>query len=157
MDKIREFMELVKNDPKGKELVEKLGRPKSDTEAINGYLSIAKDLGFSLTEAELVEGLKDLMREQKNKTEEVSERVSLSEEELNNVAGGSGCESTYEDGEWCWFSDKCDLVITGYYTSDYFYEDPDHKGRDSYYDPRDSDVSDNFELGCDSLADWEVY
>ena len=150
MDKVKEFLELVKNDPKGKELAEKLGRPKNDTEAIDGYLRIAKELNFSLTEEELTEGLKNLMRERKTQ----SEKITLDAEDLDNVAGGyhdPKCSDTYEtEGEWCWFTDSCTLFINNYYENSYYYEDPNNKGRDSYFDPQEGDGNNP----CENLAEF---
>jgi len=152
MEKVKEFLETVKSHPRGKELVEELGRPKSDTEMINGYLSIAKELNFSITEEELVEGLKSLMREQKAKSEEASTRVGLSDEELEGVAGGAMCEDTYSEGEWCWATDSCSFIINYYSNADYYYQDPNGEGRDSWADPREGDE----DYVCENLADWDI-
>ena len=152
MDKVKECLELVKNDPKGKELAEKLGRPKNDKETVDGYLSVAKELHFSITEAELVEGLKNLMREQKAQSEKAAEKVGLSEGDLESVAGGVLCSSTYKDGEVCWFSDSCGFVINHYSEGDYYYQDPNNTGRDSYFDAQEGDEG----YECESLADWEI-
>lgn len=154
MDKVKEFLELVKNDPKGKELAEKLGRPKNDTETVEGYLRIAKELNFDINEAELVQGLKNLMREKKAQSDETAERVGLSEEDLENVAGGVLCDSTYNpDGEWCWFSDSCAVIITIYSDGAYYYEEgKTTEGRDSYFDPQEGDP----DYECKNLADWDI-
>ena len=43
-------------------------------------------------------------------------KVALSEDHLENVAGGMemSCESTYEAGEWCWINDSCSFVVSWY-------------------------------------------
>ena len=116
MDKIRELLEAVKKDPKAQELVKGLGTPKNDTEAISGYLSVAESLNFSITEEEIVEGLRAVIQEQKASSESAAAKVSLADSDLESVAGGAeeGCADTYKTGEWCWFTDSCSLIINCY-------------------------------------------
>ena len=43
---VQKFLDMVRNDPKAKELVKALPAPKSDAEAVEGYVKLAKELGF---------------------------------------------------------------------------------------------------------------
>ena len=68
-------------------------------------------------------------------------REALDDEALDAVAGGTeyekqnaACDTTYDKGEWCWFSDSCSVVINyyddsstkkKYYTWDESFEDID--------------------------------
>ncbi|MBR2822533.1 MAG: hypothetical protein IKE24_02470 [Clostridia bacterium] len=54
------------------------------------------------------------------------------------------CDDTYEDGEWCWFTDSCSVVINDYSVK-YTY---DPNPRDSVQDPDPEDAK------CDSMAEW---
>ena len=112
---VQKFLDMVRNDPKAKELVKALPAPKSDAEAVEGYVKLAKDLGFDLTFDEIKAGLKGMEQAQKAQ----SEKVSLGDADLESVAGGAneGCDDTHTDGEWCWFTDSCSYIIT-YYGSD---------------------------------------
>ncbi len=88
--------------------------PKDDQEAVQAYVKIAKELGFDLTADEIITGLKGMEEEQKAK----SEKVLLDESSLEKVAGGAGdprCLDTFDEGEWCWFTDSCAYVVTSYY------------------------------------------
>ena len=109
-------MEAVKNDPNAMEMLKGLGVPKNDAETFDGYLKVAEAIGCDITKDELLDGLKAIMAEQKAASDSVAEKVSLEEEELEKVAGGAGvgCKDTYEEGEWCWYSDSCSLIITSY-------------------------------------------
>ena len=126
---VQKFLDAVRNDPKAKELIKSMPVPKNDAEAAEGYVKIAKELGFDLTADEILAGLKGM--EQAQKAE--SDKVSLDDVDLENVAGGKDerCGSTFEPGEWCWFSDSCDYVIS-YYPSE---------NSKLVYTERESDVS----------------
>ena len=153
MEKIKVFMEAVKNDPAATEAVKALGAPKNDAEAVAGYFKVAEMLNFSITKEEIVEGFRNYMREQKSKSDDVAEKVALAETELDGVAGGAdGCVDTYQDGEWCWFTDSCSLIIS-YYDSGSSgnseqgqpipsaISDSDAFNNDTFYDPSDLDKS----------------
>ena len=103
---------MVRNDPKTKELVKALPAPKSDAEAVEGYVKLAKELGFDLTFDEIKAGLEAA----ENGRKAVSDKVSLDDADLENVAGGAneGCDDTHVPGEWCWFTDSCSYVISYY-------------------------------------------
>ena len=109
---VQKFLDMVRNDPKAKELAKALPAPKSDAEAVEGYVRLAKELGFDLTFDEIKAGLKDLEDGRKA----ASDKVSLDDADLESVAGGAneGCEDTHTPGEWCWFTDSCSVIISYY-------------------------------------------
>ena len=108
---VQKFLNAVRTDPRAKELEEAMAAPKSDKEAIEGYLKLAKDLGFDMTADELIAGLKGLEQNQKAQTD----KIALDTEDLENVAGGNEtCIDTHVEGEWCWFTDSCEHLITNY-------------------------------------------
>ncbi len=118
MDQKEKFLEAILNDPKAKELARSKKAPKNDEESLKSYCEIAKELGFDLKKEEVLQVVVELAKKQRAKTAATAETVKkaeLGEEDLEHVAGGTDpCEDTYESGEWCWFSDSCSLVITGY-------------------------------------------
>ena len=81
---VQKFLNMVRNDPKAQALVKDIPVPKSDQEAAESYVKIAKELGFDLTADELMTGLKDM--EQAQRTQ--SDKVSLDDTALEHVAGG---------------------------------------------------------------------
>ena len=130
------FMEAVKRDPRAKELVRGIKKPENDEEMAESYLSIAGALGFSLTKAEITEGLHTAMQEQKASSEKAAkaiEKARLDEDVLDQVAGGKneGCDDTHTLGEWCWWTDSCFLIITDYGAGTY---DANDMNRDSVLD-----------------------
>ena len=55
-----------------------------------------------------------------------TDKISLEDGDLDKVAGGADgdthpdmYDSSFSEGEWCWFSDSCSYVISDY--SDYLY------------------------------------
>ena len=115
--KVREFLKTLVTDPKARELLKGREEPKDGREAIRQYAEIAKELGISVSQKGLEAFLEAREKLQRKKTEEAGSAVreALSEDSLSSVAGGADiCSSTYESGEWCWVSDSCSAVITGY-------------------------------------------
>ena len=110
---MKDFLDKIKNDPEVKEMIKALPVPKNDEEALAGYQSVAKQLGFDLSKEDVIAALKALAEEQRAKTD----KISLDDEALEHVAGGAGnelCHDTFDEGEWCWFTDSCSYVITDY-------------------------------------------
>ena len=113
MDKVREFLDAVRNDLRAQEMMKAMPAPKNDMEAMESYVKIAKELGFDLTSDEILAGLKGMTQEQKAQTG----KVSLDDADVENVAGGAGdprCADTFDQDEWCWFSDSCSYLISFY-------------------------------------------
>ena len=152
MEEVRKFLEEMKTNPKAKQMIENLVVPRNDKQAIEGYYSVAKALNYSFSPEELTEGLIDVAKEKKEKTKEAANQVkqSVSEEDLDQVAGGQllSCESTADPGEWCWLSDYCDVIVTDYDSNSY---DP-AGARDSFWDAKPGDD----DYVCENLAEWEI-
>ena len=130
------FLAQMKNDPRAKELLKALPAPKSEEEALAGYQSVAKQLGFDLSQNEIQAALKAMAQEQKEKTD----KDAMEDADLESVAGGGQderCSSTFDRGEWCWFSDSCSYVISHY--------DDVSKNQDDYVDPFQGDVDDGID------------
>ena len=136
------FLAQMKNDPRAKELLKALPAPKSEEEALAGYQSVAKQLGFDLSQNEIQAALKAMAQEQKEKTD----KVAMEDADLESVAGGGQderCSSTFDRGEWCWFSDSCSYVIS-------YYDDiPDSTL------PRDTNATVDLQAGEEFLMDDE--
>ena len=131
-----EFLDKIKNDPTVMEMIKKLPVPNSEEEALAGYQSVAKQLGFDLPKEDMIAALKAFAEEQRAKTD----KIALNEENLENVAGGGvyeTCASTYTPDEWCWFSDSCDVLISSY-SDDKKYQKID-KAFGQEFDPNDED------------------
>ena len=117
--KMMQFLETLRNDPKAKEIMKGMKKPENDGEIIENYLAIAEKTGFDLTREDIQEGVSSLMKEQQARTANTAEQVqktAISDEALDNVAGGwdPNCDQTYSPGEWCWFTDSCEYLITFY-------------------------------------------
>ena len=80
MEQLKAFMEKAQSDS---ELVAKLEALGIKGAGVDDYIALAAEYGFSITAEEL---------------EEASKHVELSEEELDNVAGGTGRSTN------CWFT-----------------------------------------------------
>ena len=149
MDKIRKLLLDMKAHPRIKELISRLKTPENDEEAIEGYLSVAQALNMDVTKEELAESFAAATEAQKAKTEEAAERVNLDAKDAESVAGGykcEKCEDTYEtEGEWCWFTDSCSVLITDY---EHYSYDP-QGARDSFWDPQEGE-----ENYCENLAQY---
>ena len=127
MDKAREFFKALRTDPQIQELLSKKPHPETIAEAYEIYAEIAESMGYSLTTEQIRAAGETLTQEQKTATAQAEETVQqIDMDVLDQVAGGGSisdsckkhhhvaCDSTYEDGEWCWFSDACETAISGY-------------------------------------------
>ena len=78
-------------------------------------------------------------------------KEALDEADLDQVAGGElyECDSTYRlEGEWCWFSDSCDIVVLSY-------DDEKKREADAWVDQMAADTAKkilDFEANCVSTA-----
>ena len=142
MNEVRECLTALGKDPRAKELLKGLRGSVNAESAAKQYAEIAEKLGFSLPEEKILAFLKEeqeLVRSRTEKAAEQVEKTALSEEALEEVAGGDGgyvkdhpeCDTTFSDNEWCWISDNCSLVIT-------YYNEP--KGNMRLTDPCDNNA-----------------
>ena len=90
------------------------------------YAEIAGMLGYALTAEQIAAEAESIAQELLAASAEAEDDVKeLDPQELELVAGGEdddpcknhqhySCASTFEDGEWCWFSDACGAIINKY-------------------------------------------
>ena len=112
-----DILNTLRKDPKAKELMKSMPVPQNEEEVLAGYEKVANALGYSITREELLESLKKTEQELRHKTD----KIHLNDEALEDVAGGEqgdyhpwSCDESYTEGEWCWFTDSCTVVISFY-------------------------------------------
>ncbi len=120
MKDAKAFLQELQTNPRARETVGRMAIPKNEKEAAECYVRLAEELGYSLTGDEIQTAARELSRTQARKTGDALKKVSLAEEDLDGVAGGvdweetGPCESTHTSGEWCWWNDSCEVVISYY-------------------------------------------
>ena len=137
-EKIRKLMDTLRNDPRAKGMVQGMKQPENDAEAAEAYAKLAQDLGFDISAEEIAEAMKKMEQAQQARTgaaAEAVEKASLTEGDLDRVAGGNShptvCEDSFTEGEWCWFTDSCSFLINSDYiteTSQVFGDSSDDDG-----------------------------
>ena len=147
-EKIKKFLEELAKKP---ELAKELGDKPKDfaiDEKIAAYAGLAKKLGYDITEDDFKKYVSEADKAAQDKTGEVVDDLAkLSDEELDDVAGGGGanpnCKDTFLDKENCWSNDGCE-AINNYY--------PNYKCRDGKLRSQDSAPSgrpENYNPGND--------
>ena len=125
MEQAREFLRALRTDPRAKELLSERQIPESDAEASEAYAEIAGKLGYALTAEQIAAEAESIAQELLAASAEAEDDArELDSQELEMVVGGDddpcknhqhySCSSTFEDGEWCWFSDACETIINKY-------------------------------------------
>ena len=134
MEQGREFFKTLHTDPEARRLLDEKSQPTTMDEAYELYAEVAEKLGFSLTAQQIAEAAAALAQEQKGATAQAEEAMrELDPAELAAVAGAKDCEldfmpggqeckqtmvyscsSTFDYGEWCWFDDACESIISVY-------------------------------------------
>ena len=135
-EKIGQLLRALRNDPAVQELTKDLKKPETDEEAAEVYSAIAKKQGFDIPVNDILESLKAMEEDQRIQTRDTNAEVdksTLTEMDLDIVAGGADpgagnpdCDSTYNPGEWCWFSDECGFLVVKY-EDEYTYTDDDER------------------------------
>ena len=87
MEKAKQFLEALKNDPKFAELMDR-EQPKTLAECIKLLAGMAKDLGHDVTEADFKAFFEKTVRERAEKSAAAEKAVSEADDELGAVAGG---------------------------------------------------------------------
>ena len=88
MDKVKQFLEECRNNPKAAELLDR-EKPKSEAEMMKLLSSLAKDMGYDVTEADLSAYYEKALKERAEKTAAAAEKIMAeSDAELEAVAGG---------------------------------------------------------------------
>lgn len=119
MSKAKEFFEKLGTDAKAKEFFKGKAQPETADELVATYLDAAKQLGYDITEEDIIAYLKEKADEVKTGTDKAAKAVqALPDDALQNVAGGSGdhsnCKDTFQDKENCWATDGCDFTWNSY-------------------------------------------
>ena len=117
---VKAFLEALIANPEAQKLLSAMPEPETDEDRFRAWAEIAKELGYTVSEADL----KACFAEREKALRESAEAaestiVELSEEEMDRVAGGGAhadCKDTFLDKENCWASDGCDTVFHGYST-----------------------------------------
>ena len=124
MTQVKEFLDALRSNPEAGRIFEQNGKEKPDSreEIAEVYADVAKELGYDLTPAQILEGIDDLEKAQAAGSDQAAEIVQKIEmDELEKVAGGvvipeEKCKDTFKDKENCWFNDGCDYTINSYNT-----------------------------------------
>ena len=151
MSTVKDFLKELRESPKGMELLNAAKEPANAEEAAQLYADIAEKAGISVSKETICEFLKGKEQIQKAVAAKAEENLksALSENDLDNVAGGAeiegkqiSCKDTFMPGEWCWVSDYCSVVISSY---DDLLIQPNEKDDDTYkfdyFDPGDGWVN----------------
>lgn len=141
-EKINEFLQKIKTDPKTKELLKSKPEPETPEDKIKLYAELAAKLGFDLTEEDFLESYREAEKRCKEHAEKTKEMIeAVPDSELAAVSGGdkhpdncesayncnetyehdhTNCKDTFEDYENCWVMDGCDKNYQDY--NDYLCE-----------------------------------
>ena len=119
MSEVKDFLKALNENPKAKELIKAAKEPANAEEAAALYADIAEKAGICVSKETIQEFLKNKESRQQEVTAKAEGLVkaALGEDDLESVAGGGQderCSSTFDKGEWCWFSDSCSYVISYY-------------------------------------------
>lgn len=153
MSDVKDFLKELSRNPEAVKLLKQAKEPAGIEEAAALYAEIANKTGISVSRETILELLqkKESIQQDITAKAEGAVKEALDEDALENVAGGAGaeCESTVNQGEWCWFSDGCAYVIN-------YYE------AEKYHDSEDIFVCENlgnnasFKDAADGWEDWDA-
>ena len=125
MNTVTQFLKALHSDPKAKGLAMGMQKPENEKETAGFYVRLAKQLGYEISEQEMIEGITAMEQAQLAQTAKADsqvEKVSLSEDALDQVAGGDAeCKGSVNKDEWCWWTDACSVIITKYTPDDTVY------------------------------------
>ena len=124
MEELKKFLEEIRTNPRANEMINGMEKPESPEELAACYAKIAKELGYTLTEDDILEGVKTIAEDMIAMTEKhKAEMDKLDMDEMNKVAGGLPCHNTFDkcsdtfkDEENCWWNDGCNAARIHYLT-----------------------------------------
>ncbi len=153
MEEVIRFLNALKENPEMQALLKDQPKPANDEEAAAIYARIAEKAGYSVTKEDILRAQQDLESGRKKQTEADTGLVkaALDEADLDQVAGGElyECDSTYKvEGEWCWFSDSCSVIVL-------YYDDDKKREADAWVDAMGAEVDKkvlDFESACSATA-----
>ena len=123
MSEMKDFLKALSENTTARELIKAAKEPADIGEAAALYADIAEKAGIRVSEETIREFLKakEASQQAQSADAEGTVKEALGEEALDAVAGGTeyekqnaACDTTYDKGEWCWFSDSCSIVISYY-------------------------------------------
>ncbi len=122
MDQVQEFLDALHHDPRAKELAKEMKKPETEAETAESYVKLAQAMGYDITGKDILKTLLEMEQAQRALTDKANDavvKIPLGDDALDHVFGGYNpypidCESTYTDGEWCWVSDSCKVIIMDY-------------------------------------------
>lgn len=76
IEKVKELLQAIRNDPKAKELLKGASEPKSEEDMIRLCAEVAPKLGFDVSETDIREAVAALSRERMEKTAADVEKLS---------------------------------------------------------------------------------
>ena len=138
MSEINDFLAALKNNPEAMKMIREAKEPDSLDEAVGMYVDIVEKAGVSVSKETLRTFFAGKIRSQMEAAQKADSDIkkALDETDLDSVAGGGivDCNSTFEPGEWCWFSDVCSMVISTYEEANIPYKAADdlNLGSDTY-------------------------
>lgn len=118
MSDIYDSLKALSENEEAKKLFRAAKEPAGIEEAAELYADIAAKTGNSIPKDAILALLKEKEARQRAQSAKAEGAVkkALDEEALDAVAGGAnpGCDDTHSPGEWCWFTDSCEFVISYY-------------------------------------------
>ena len=122
IEKVKELLNAIRNNPKAKELLKGASEPKSEEDMIRLCSEIAPKLGFDVSETDIREAVAALAKERQAKT--AADVEKLSDDEVAQASGGDlwfnedapdgheyDCVLTYHSKDWqISHGYSCDMV-----------------------------------------------
>ena len=117
-NEIAKILEEVRANPDVVKELREQDSPGTLEEVAAVWTKAAAGLGHSVSEEEILVYIKGTEEEMRRKAQNTKDEIeNLSEQELEDVAGGKGhsqCQFSYKDKENCWVTDACDNVAVVY-------------------------------------------
>lgn len=89
-DKVSAFLKQLRTDPRAGKLLGGEAEPGNEEALLSAYAQAAKKLGYDLTEAELLEAIREKAQACRDKAEAAAETIrALSDEDVEDVSAGS--------------------------------------------------------------------
>ena len=110
------FLREYRSNAEAKKLLEQSPKPGSEEELISLIVEAAGKLGVRFTEKEAAEANRELLEEQKARTDALSSDLqALDDDEVSQVAGGGNknesCSEDYMRVTSCWSENYCYGIV----------------------------------------------
>ena len=104
MENAKKFFEEILKTEEAKAIISSLVKPETEKERLAAYLDIAKKLNAELTAKDICAYFNT-----------AAAGGEVDDEELSQLTGGGDvCAYTYQNGENCWWTDGCDIIVKSY-------------------------------------------